>query len=133
MITRCEKSLSQRDGCGQFIIALVIPVELFFALVQRGRRIGGVPFFDSEASQSDLSFRGSLFFSGLVSDRQRFFVGLAGRRQIASIGKDIAQSSQHVRNRILVVDLLGRGFGLLVGGLGSLQITLLPGQLSQIV
>src|SRR4029077_18529173 len=73
------------------------------------------------------------FFSSLVSDRQRFFVGLTSCSKIAPIGKNVTQSGQHVCDRILVVDLLGRGFGLLIGGFGGLQITLLAGQLSQIV
>jgi hypothetical protein len=64
---------------------------------------------------------------------QGFFIGLARRRQMTSIDEDISQSAENVSNHALVVDLLGGCLRLLVGDLRSLQFTLLPRQIAQIV
>src|SRR5580698_8444992 len=97
------QSVDQHDTRRQFVVGLLILMKLLFAFTDYSLCVGGVTLINGQTSQSSFSFCRRLFLASLFTDRQCFFVRLAGGDQITAIGKNVPDSRKDIGESTLVI------------------------------
>src|SRR5450755_651488 len=100
-------------------------MKLLMAFSDHGFGVGGVSFLDGQLRKRQFRFSGELEFACLFAQRQSLFVRLTRRRKIAPVYSNVTQTLQHIGDRVLVVNLLRGGLGLLIRGGRGLQVATL--------